>query len=94
MRRERPLLAGLPPSSNTLRPYQNIFSIPSLMDFLLTNTDAGHVKTLAVKAANFAMKLSTVDWQMSSSHVASCTTEETCDQLSSDNCNKDECWLD
>ena len=64
------------------------------MDFLLTNTDAGHVKTLAVKAADFAMKLSTVDWQMSSSHVAFCTTEGTCDQLSSDNCNKDECWLD
>jgi hypothetical protein len=87
---------GVPPPTAAAEepPCQNIFSIPSLMDFLLTNTDAGHVKTLAVKAANFAMKLSTVDWQMSSSHIASCTTEGTCDQLSSDNCNKDECWLD
>ena len=85
-----------PSALSTLRPYQDIFSIPSLMDFLLTNTDAGHIKTLAVKAADFAMKLSTTDWQMSSSHVASCTNEGTCDQLLSDNCNDhaDVCWLD
>jgi hypothetical protein len=66
------------------------------MDFLLTNTDAGHVKTLAVKAADFAMKLSTADWQMSSSHVASCSAEGTCDQLSPTTCDEhaDACWLD
>ena len=52
---------GVPPPTAAAEepPFQNIFSIPSLMDFLLTNTDAGHVKTLAVKAADFAMKLST-----------------------------------
>jgi hypothetical protein len=62
---------GMPPprAAPEPPPCQDIFSVPSLMDFVMTNTDAGHIKTVAVKAADFAMRLSTTELSPPSSAI-------------------------
>ena len=67
-------------------PCQDIFSLPSLTDFVMTNADAGHVKTVAVKAADFAVRLSMTDWALHSTHFPVCEAVASCEALSADEC--------
>jgi hypothetical protein len=79
---------GMPPprAAPEPPPCQDIFSAPSLTDFVMTNADAGHVKTVAVKAADFAVRLSMTDWALHSTHFLVCEAVASCEDLSADEC--------